>query len=382
MIHAQRGAVALLAPKLAKYVKVIRDEDGKNPRVAAFDTDGTLRTNPATGELVTVDQVLANFAPSIPRWPYASSRATGTARTTGSRARMPAEQTGYSKRKRRPKTRSTHRRGGDRVSVKAKTEQAKRDAETFRMRVQGFDFPTIATYLGIGEEAVRIGYWRAVRSQSLATIEESRGHALAEIEQRRQLIWIEIRKVQATLGADGKKRFDAGELRSYMEMLNALAIRQARLMGLDSPVKLGIGWTGAPLGGDVLTTEQLNRLDVNQLRQLFELLEVARTGNGASIDAESRPVMETTLNFPPTPPKPATPEPELLAEPPEVEVMRRESTERYRPLREAEQIVAKLNVTDPTLRIGYPIVRAEMAKAANKVLIDFGRRPWREWMQN
>ena len=153
--------------------------------------------------------------------------------------------------------------------------------------------------------------------------------------------------MQATLGADGKKRFDAGELRSYMEMLNALAIRQARLMGLDSPVKLGIGWTGAPLGGDVLTTEQLNRLDVNQLRQLFELLEVARTGNGASIDAESRPVMETTLNFPPTPPKPATPEPELLAEPPEVEVMRRESTERYRPLREAEQIVAKLNVTIP-----------------------------------
>jgi hypothetical protein len=58
VIHAQRGAVALLAPKLARYVKVIRDESGENPRVAAFDENGTLRTNPATGELVTVDQVL------------------------------------------------------------------------------------------------------------------------------------------------------------------------------------------------------------------------------------------------------------------------------------------------------------------------------------
>ena len=60
-IHAQRGAVALLAPKLAKFLKVIRDQDGENPRVAAFDEDGTLRTNPATGELVTVDQVLAEL---------------------------------------------------------------------------------------------------------------------------------------------------------------------------------------------------------------------------------------------------------------------------------------------------------------------------------
>jgi hypothetical protein len=291
---------------------------------------------------------------------------------------MPAEQTGYSKRKRRPKTRSTHRRGGDRVSVKAKTEQAKRDAETFRMRVQGFDFPTIATYLGIGEEAVRIGYWRAVRSQSLATIEESRGHALAEIEQRRQLIWIEIRKAQAALGADGKKRFDAGELRSYMEMLNALAIRQARLMGLDSPVKLGVAWTGAAVGGDMLTPDQLNHLSIDQLRQLFELLEVARTGNGPSIDAESHHV--ETLNFP-VDAKPA-PAPEPPVEAPEIEVMRRESTERYRPLREAEATIAKLNVSDPTLRIADPVVRAELARQANKVLIDFGRKPWREWMQN
>lgn len=60
-IHAQRGAVALLAPKLARYVKVIRDENGEHPRVAAFDTDGTLRTNPQTGELISVDQVLAEL---------------------------------------------------------------------------------------------------------------------------------------------------------------------------------------------------------------------------------------------------------------------------------------------------------------------------------
>jgi hypothetical protein len=294
---------------------------------------------------------------------------------------MPAEQQkGHTKRKRRPKTRSTHRRGGDRVSVAAKTAQVRRDADAYKMRVEGFDFATIATYLGVGEEAARASYWRAARTQPLATIEESRGLAFAEIEQRRQLIWIEIRKVQVMLGADEKKRFDAGELRHYMEMLNQCAVRQARLQGLDSPVKLGVAWTGAPLGGDVLTADQLNNLSNDELRSLFRLLDKAQHGN--AVEVESHHVAEDTLNFPPAQPKPATPEPEPPVEPPEMEIQRRESTERYRPLREAEAIIAKLNVTDPTLRIGDPIVRAEMAREANKVLIDFGRRPWTEWMQN
>ncbi len=187
---------------------------------------------------------------------------------------------------RKPKARSQHRRGGDRTSVKAKTAQMARDAEAFKMRSQGFNFATIAGFLGVGEEAARASFWRAARSQTLASIEESRALALDEIEQRRALIWVEIRKVQAALGSDGKKRFDAGELRSYMEMLNQCAVRQAHLQGLDSPVRLGIAWQGAPLGGDTLTSEMLDNLTVDELQTLWTLIEKAKSGNGA-VEVES-----------------------------------------------------------------------------------------------
>ena len=181
------------------------------------------------------------------------------------------------------------------------------------------------------------------------------------------------------LGADKKKRFDAGELRSYMEMLNQCAVRQARLMGLDSPVKLGVAWTGAPLGGDVLTADQLNNLSNDELRNLFHLLDKAQ--HGQSVEVESHHVAEDTLNFPPRN-QASDARAGAARGAARNGSAKTEASERYRPLREAEAIVAKLNVTDPTLRIGDPIVRAEMARKANKVLVDFGRRPWTEWMQN
>jgi hypothetical protein len=292
---------------------------------------------------------------------------------------MSAEQSGQRKRTpRKPKARSQHRRGGDRVSVKAKTAQMARDAEAFRMRAQGFSFATIANFLGVGEEACRLGYWRAVRSQSLATIEESRALALSDIDQRRAIIWVEIRKRQAALGTDGKKRFDVGELRGLMDALHQCAVRQARLQGLDAPSRLGIAWMGDTLGGDTLTNEMLDRLNDNELRSLWTLMEKARTANGA-VETTSRSVADT-LNFRPAAPAPTTePKPVPVAEPPAPTLVPNlaleESPNRYAPLERAEEIVRQLRNRDPVTRIGDPSIRATMMREANQILIRFGRTP-------
>jgi len=292
---------------------------------------------------------------------------------------------------RKPKARSRHRRGGDRVSVKAKTEQAQRDAQSFQMRAQGFSFATISGVLGIGEEACRLGYWRAVRFQSLATIEESRALALSDIDQRRAIIWTEIRKRQAAFGTDAKKRFDVRELHALMAALHLCAVRQARLQGLDAPSRLGIAWMGEPVGGDALTNEMLNRLSVDELRALFALLEKAR--NGASIEAESRPV-QAALNIPPPAPPtdpqhtPVEQHAPVEAQPPapaqeDLESRaRRESDERFAPLIEAEELIERLNSSDPLVAIADPLQRAEMARKVNAILVRYGRPLWTEWRGN
>jgi hypothetical protein len=285
---------------------------------------------------------------------------------------MPAEQMGQRKRTpRKPKARSRHQRGGDRVSVAAKTAQAKRDAESFQMRAQGYPFATIATFLGIGEEACRLGYWRAVRSQSLATIVESRALALSDIDQRRAIIWTEIRKIQSALGTDGKKRFDVGELRSLMDALHQCAVRQARLQGLDAPSRLGIAWMGEPLGGDTLTNEMLDRLDDNELRSLWTLMEKARTRNDA-VEVESHAI---TTNGHTDAPAISAP----VAEPPAptrvLNLAEEPAIDRYAPLERAEEIVRQLRNRDPVTRIGDQAIRARMAREANAILIRFGRTP-------
>ena len=60
------------------------------------------------------------------------------------------------------------------------------------------------------------------------------------------------------------------------------------------------------------------------------------------------------------------------------EIARRESTERYAPLREAEAIIAKLDSTDPITGVADLVVRRELAKQANEVLLRFGRTPTAE----
>ena len=279
---------------------------------------------------------------------------------------------------RKPKARSQHRRGGDRVSVKAKTAQMARDAEAYRMRAQGYSFAVIARFLGVGEEAARASYWRSVRSQSLATIEEARGLALSDIEQRRALAWTEIRKIQSALGADGKKRFDVSELRMLDGVLNDCARRQAALMGLDSPTRFAVGWAAMMPSDDLLTERQLDRLNDLELRQLFDLMSKAR--NGGSVEAKSHHVRDT-LNFPlaATPAPKATP---IIMPEPEIDPLvadyRETTTERDRQMARLKELHDVLANRDPLTATGDPVARRTLAGEYNQLAARFGAPFWTE----
>ena len=165
-----------------------------------------------------------------------------------------------------------------------------------------------------------------------------------------------------------------------MDALHQCAVRQARLQGLDAPSRLGIAWMGDTLGGDTLTNEMLDRLSVDQLRELHDLMEIARTGKGA-VEVESRPVADA-LNFEgakPTPviePETPTPPATVPSEPTLVpNLALEEPPDRYSALERAEEIVRQLRNRDPVTRIGDQAIRARMAREANMILVRFGRTP-------
>jgi len=241
--------------------------------------------------------------------------------------------------------------------------------------------------VGLHETSVQTAYSRVVAMIKLASIAESRAAAMARIDGRRAVLYAELAKQRQRVGSDPKKLLDTGALHDLFAMLLDLDRREAKLIGLDAPAKFSMAWGGSVLGPDLITAQELDRLDDSELRQLFHLLDKAR-GNGA-VEVESRRV--ETLNFELAKPTPAPPAVEYApapvqpasTTPPEwEEIARRESTERYRPLPEAEATIAKLDSTDPVTRVGDPIVRRELAKQANEVLVRFGRKPWREWQGN
>jgi hypothetical protein len=292
--------------------------------------------------------------------------------------RMKAEQTdqsnprsGRRKRKRAPKVRSKRGRGGDHVSPAFQREQARIDAEIYKLVAEGFQLAQAASALGVGEDRAGTGYRRAVASLRLATVEESRGHALARLHQRRRILHAEILKRQKQIGDNPAELFDSGELQRLFEIAHQLDTRESRLMGLDAPNRLAVAWTGVAPGNDLITDAELNNLSEDELRDLFDLLNKAR--NPRSVEVESTPIPPAPTNLTEQP-EPAT-RPDWMAE------AMKESDERFAPQREAEAIIARLNATDPVMRVSDPAERDALAKKANAILERFNSPPWTEWMR-
>ena len=189
---------------------------------------------------------------------------------------------------RKPKTKSQRGRGGDHRTPRFRVQQAQLDARVYQLYADGFDYRQIAATLGRNEDAVRIAHRRAMQSQQVATVEQARVEQIARIRSRRAILSVEIAKRRAMVGDDPKKLIDAGELRALLEAARAEDIRESKLMGLDSPAKLAVGWV-AMKQEDLLTVEQLDNLTEDELRTLHGLLSIARDGRPA-IEVESHPV--------------------------------------------------------------------------------------------
>jgi hypothetical protein len=288
------------------------------------------------------------------------------------------------RRKRAPKVKSKRGRGGDHTSLRFQREQSQIDSEIYKLICEGFMLSAAASALGVSEERAGVGYRRAISSLRLQTVEESKAAALSRIKRRRTILYAEIEKRRAAVGGDKKKLIDSGDLKMLFDAALALDLREARLVGTDAPLRSLVGWVGVAPSEDLLTTEQLDRLSVDQLRQLHDLLEIAR--NGHNVAVESHPVHET-LNFPTTPNSAPTeakaaPVAELPAPAPTVSepthlpnLVHEEPTNRYAALDHAEETVRQLRNRDPVTRIADQTIRAKMRREANQILIRFGRTP-------
>ena len=299
---------------------------------------------------------------------------------------MPAEQQPdhSNRRKRAPKVKSKRGRGGDHVSLKFKREQSQTDSEIYKLVCEGFTLAQAASSLGVHEERAGVGYRRALGSLRLETVAEAKASALTRIKRRRTILFAEIEKRRAAVGGDKKKLIDSGELKMLFDAALALDVRESRLIGTDAPLRSLVGWVGVAPSEDLLTAEQLNRLSVDELRDLFQLLDKARTGNGANgaIETTSRPV--DALNFEPAGPTPAPapnapvfmpPEPEID---PRVADYRETTAERDRDMARLKELHDILSNADPVTRASDPIQRRALAGEFNRLAARFGAPFWTE----
>ncbi len=285
------------------------------------------------------------------------------------------------RRKRAPKVKSKRGRGGDHTSLRFQREQSQIDSEIYKLVCEGFMLSAAAAALGVSEERAGVGYRRALSSLRLQTVEESKNLALARIKRRRTILYAEIEKRRAMVGGDPKKLIDSGDLKMLFDAALALDVRESKLVGSDAPLRSLVGWVGVAPSEDLLTTEQLDRLSVDQLRQLHELLEIARDPRN-SIEVTSRHV--EALNFEPAKPKaapvvePPAPAP-TVSEPTHLPNLAEEPAgDRYAALEHAEELARQLRNRDPLTRISDQLERAKLRREANAILIRFGRVPIEE----
>jgi hypothetical protein len=284
------------------------------------------------------------------------------------------------RRPRKPKIKSRRSgRGGDHRSLKFQREQSRIDAEVYRLVAEGFQLAQAAVALGISEDAAGPAYRRALASMRLETVAEAKAAALARIKRRRTILYGEIEKRRAAVGGDEKKLIDSGELKMLFDAALALDVRESRLVGTDAPLRSLVGWVGVAPSDDLLTNEQLDRLSIDQLRELHTLLAIARDPR-PSIEAASRPVVEP-LNFPveTTPAPKAAPmlESEIDLDP-RIAEYRDTTAERERDMARLKALHDVLTNRDPLTAIADPIQRRARASEYNKLAARFGAPMWTE----
>ena len=187
------------------------------------------------------------------------------------------------KRGKRGSGRRGYRGGGDTRSKAAQSAARLFELTCFDLRAHGFTFKQISEQTGKSEDTCRAGYMRHRGTLALTAIEDARLHAQYNINDEFAFITIRLRQMRKLLlDLKTKKLFDT---REYCELVKTglkLQERESKMMGYDAPSRRE--WIAEHAGTDLLTATMLDNLNDSELRQLFTLLEIARTGRRREIN--------------------------------------------------------------------------------------------------
>jgi hypothetical protein len=200
-------------------------------------------------------------------------------------------------RRKRRKRNSGRRPGGDTRSKAAQAATRLFELTCFDLRAHGFTFKQISEQTGRSEDMCRAGYMRHRGGLALTAIEDARLHAQYNISDEYAFLTIRLRGMRRLLL--DKKTIKLFDTREYCELVKTglkLMERESKMMGYDAPSRRE--WIAEHAGTDLLTATMLDNLNDAELRQLFTLLEIARTGRRREIDVTPTAPPPTQLSPP------------------------------------------------------------------------------------
>jgi len=181
--------------------------------------------------------------------------------------------------------------GGDKRTVRAKVDIAKREQNIVALMLRGVPTGDIARVIGVSRRAVQAGFNKALRRQTEDALDNWHRIELAKLAQEEANVW---RVMDLAENKNNAKVQLAGE-----DRLLRIHIRRAKLLGLDAPTKLDIRGIYNQ-GGDEVSAERVARegvleaLPIEEQRRVYEIFYQA--GLRARAGDLSQPAIETTVS--------------------------------------------------------------------------------------
>jgi hypothetical protein len=122
--------------------------------------------------------------------------------------------------------------GGDKLTVAAKVDIAKREQQIVALKLRGIPSIDIARVLGVGQRNVNRAFNKAIHRQTEDALDGWHRIELAKLAQEEANIW---RVMDLPENKNNAKMQFSGE-----DRLLRVQLRRAKLLGLDAPAKLDI----------------------------------------------------------------------------------------------------------------------------------------------
>src|ERR1700731_1412223 len=120
--------------------------------------------------------------------------------------------------------------GGDKHTLRAKVDIAKREQQIVALKLRGIPTPDIARVVGVSQRAVQAGFKKALRRQTEDALDAWHRTELGKLAMEETNVWRAM---------DANKEDWRAQM-SGTAQLRGIHIRRAKLLGLDAPTKLDV----------------------------------------------------------------------------------------------------------------------------------------------